>query len=202
MNRNDSDFFWPSYVDLMTALFAIGLVLFVLSYTTLSSQMSAFEMKAKEHDRLQQIQKSIEHLEDSTYFRYDPQYRRHVFVRSVFFKKQDYVILPQYHEYLLQAGRRIQRLIADLKQHSEKDVRYLLIVEGMSSEDNYDFNYELSYQRALSLFRFWDSSNVKFDPRVCEVQLSGSGTGGIGRDSINSRNQRFIIQIVPKIDFQ
>ena len=30
--RNFKDFFWPSYVDVMTNLFAITLVLFILSF--------------------------------------------------------------------------------------------------------------------------------------------------------------------------
>ena len=32
MDQDRKDFFWPSYVDLMTALFLVMLVLFVLSY--------------------------------------------------------------------------------------------------------------------------------------------------------------------------
>ena len=62
-------------------------------------------------------------------------------------------------------------------------------------------NYELSYERALSLYsacgRRKDST---FDPNRVEVMISGSGEGGVGRDMIDeTKNQRFLIQIIPKI---
>jgi len=39
----------------------------------------------------------------------------------------------------------------------------VLIVEGQASKDNFTFNYELSYQRALSLMRFWvDERRISF----------------------------------------
>lgn len=80
-------------------------------------------------------------------------------------------------------------------------MKYLIIIEGMASKDNYSLNYQLSYERALSLFRFWENQGIIFDPKICEIQIAGSGIGGI-RDYYNDeeyKNQRFLIQIVPKI---
>jgi hypothetical protein len=75
------------------------------------------------------------------------------------------------------------------------------VIEGMASLDNYPLNYELSYKRALSLFRLWKSNGISFDPEVCEIQISGSGTAGIreffGKEEF--KNQRFLIHIIPKM---
>lgn len=81
------------------------------------------------------------------------------------------------------------------------DIRYLVVIEGMSSRDNYPLNYELSYERSLALFRFWEQHAIRFDPAICEVQIAGSGIGGVGRYSGKNefKNQRFLIQVVPKI---
>ena len=81
------------------------------------------------------------------------------------------------------------------------DDRYLIVIEGMASKDGYAQNDELSYRRSLALARLWERNNVSFDPNICELQIAGSGTKGIGRFSGSDevKNQRFLIQIVPKI---
>ena len=67
--------------------------------------------------------------------------------------------------------------------------------------DNYIDNYPLSYKRAWAVMKLWQRENVMPDQSVCEVQVAGSGTGGIGRFPNNEefKNQRILIQIVPKI---
>ena len=78
----------------------------------------------------------------------------------------------------------------------------MLIVEGQASKDNYPRNYELSYERALSLVKYWVQNKLSFDKEECELIISGSGQSGSLRvepDTIgNSANQRFLIHIVPK----
>ena len=76
--------------------------------------------------------------------------------------------------------------------------------------DGYAQNYELSYERALSLVKFWSSNGIVFDDLPCEVIISGSGTsskfriyperviGGDGFKKGNPKNQRFVIHIIPK----
>ena len=81
-------------------------------------------------------------------------------------------------------------------------VQYLLIIEGQASKDNYLFNDELSYNRALALKKFWKDSLITFDPKQCEVIVSGSGASGDLRMEPdipgNEKNQRFLIHILPK----
>jgi hypothetical protein len=82
----------------------------------------------------------------------------------------------------------------------EKNIRYLVLIEGQASLDRYSRNFELSYERALSLLEFWEDNNVNLRKlENCELVLSGSGTGGVPRDKNESKNQRFLIQIIPKI---
>ena len=82
-----------------------------------------------------------------------------------------------------------------------EDIKYLILIEGMSSSDNYKNNYLLSYARAWAVKKLWDTNNIDLDPSICEIQISGSGPGGIGRYPKNEdkKNQRILIQIIPKI---
>ena len=45
MKGKGSDFFWPSFTDLMTSLFFIMLVLYVLTYLKLTNQQKATEQQ-------------------------------------------------------------------------------------------------------------------------------------------------------------
>ena len=103
---------------------------------------------------------------------------------------------------LAKAGREIQSF---LKSHSEN--QYILIIEGQASKDNYLYNYELSYQRALALMRYWiEDSNITFGDN-CEILISGSGDGKLDTHSMREtgderENQRFLIHILPKNIFE
>jgi hypothetical protein len=69
------------------------------------------------------------------------------------------------------------------------------------NNDYYTLNFELSYNRALSLYRLWKEESIVFDPEICEIQIAGSGTEGLrefsGEEEV--KNQQFLIHIVPKI---
>ena len=80
---------------------------------------------------------------------------------------------------------------------------YLLIIEGQASTDDYIQNNELSYKRALALFKFWfpnqKNGNLKFYDLPCEVIIAGAGCmEGKPRADENEDNQRFLIRILPK----
>jgi hypothetical protein len=70
-----------------------------------------------------------------------------------------------------------------------------------SNNDKYPLNFELSYNRALSLYRLWKEEPIVFDPEICEIQIAGSGTDGLREFSgaEEFKNQQFLIHIVPKI---
>ena len=102
---------------------------------------------------------------------------------------------------LAKAGEEIQDF---LNKHKEN--QYVLIIEGQASKDNYLFNYELSYQRALALMRYWiEDKGINFGNN-CEILISGSGDGKLDthsmRESVETENQRFLIHILPKNIFE
>lgn len=108
-------------------------------------------------------------------------------------------VSEQVSQDLIYAGTSIRRFI---DENSIADIQYILIVEGQSSRDQYSQNYELSYQRALELKKFWERNNIHFGPK-CEVLVSGSGDGRLSgtdfmRESDEKANQRFLIHIIPK----
>jgi hypothetical protein len=100
---------------------------------------------------------------------------------------------------LRKAGERIASLIDELKRKSSGNIKYVIIIEGMASQDKYTQNFELSYQRALALQRLWQTMGISFDSSICEVIIAGSGIAGVGRSVDEKKNQRFLIQILPKV---
>jgi len=194
-----SSFFWASYADLMTSLFFIMLVLFVLTIAMMKRQQKATEAQLK---KIIEIQNSVKEL-DTTYFSYQEEYKRFSLKKQIQFDPAQSVIKVQYRDYLLDVGRNIESLIERLQtKYKNNDIKYMIIIEGMSSNDIYKYNDELSYQRALSLYKLWNQNNIHFDPSFCELQIAGSGTKGVGRfEGVKNeyKNQQFLIQIIPKI---
>lgn len=206
--RKPESFFWTSYSDLMTSMFFVMLVLFVLTVALLQKKMIQTE-KEKEHlealiAKGEQIEKSIEKI-DSTYFDYNEIYKRHTLknVRASFQTGSSDIndISEQDRQTLEAAGRAIQEMLQTAKD-SIPEARYLVIIEGQSSRDGYAYNYELSYSRALSLVKYWSKQNIIFDNLPCEVIISGSGQASQFRELPdvpgNKENQRFVIHIIPK----
>lgn len=204
MKKTDNDFFWPSYVDLLTSLFIIMLVLFVLSFKLLSDSKKATENELK---KIKEIQKISENL-PTKYFKYQKEYKRYTLIQPTQFSFGSDVIPVSDYKYLKEVGISLQKMIDSLKQKYFNDsLKYLIVIEGMSSKigENPDPS-NLSYRRAKSLLNFWQNNNIIFDPNICEVLIVGSGIEGVGRypydppSLVNERkNQRIIIQIIPKI---
>ena len=198
-NKRES-YFWTSYSDLMTSLFFVMLVLFVLTIALLHNKIVATEDQLK---KIQEIEAATKNI-DSKYFEYREQYKKHILKIEVAFDlgKFDFRNIPDYtKDELKSAGQSISDFIA---KHKEDGVQYMVIIEGQASyyQDGYKYNYELSYNRALALKRFWEDSNICFDAN-CEVLISGSGDGqlcntGLMRERDEVRNQRFLVHIVPK----
>ena len=192
-------FFWTCYSDLMTSLFFIMLVLFVLVIVLLHKRMDATEAQLED---IKKVEQSTTDLSEK-YFKYRPDYKKYVLNISIQYPKgrsdlNDILGDKESKLDLLKsAGIEIQQF---LMNHSEN--QYLLIIEGQASKDHYTYNYELSYQRALALIRFWiEDSGITFGEN-CEILTTGSGAGSFTthsmRESEERENQRFLIQILPK----
>ena len=217
MNSKKTDFFWPSYTDLMTSLFFIMLVLFVLVYAKQSRQIKDLERKlaiARTVDENLRPLKS-----DKAFFTYEEEYKRFKLAFKVKFVRDKFQITESGLDNFLptvdsinRAGLKLKSIIDGLKSSTSnsklKDVSYILVIAGYASktgEENH--NYELSYQRALSLRNYWRSQGIDFEApeynNLIDLQLAGNGWGGVGREMNEADNQRFLIQIFPKIgDFK
>ncbi|MCB2378714.1 hypothetical protein LGH70_14020 [Hymenobacter sp. BT635] len=214
-NRSSNDFFWPSYVDLMTSLFVVMLVLFVYSFKLfkdrehdLKAANGELKAKAEELEQITKIRNSLKRLEGK-YFKYDPALERHELLVPVQFKSGRDEIQDAYKPALLQAGRTLRSVLKTIK--TEQPVRYLVIVEGMAARYSGNdarnraeeqLTYQLSYRRALNLLNFWKQNGLDFsqDSGV-ELIIGGSGFFGTGRyrGAKEGQNKRFLIQVIPKI---
>jgi len=195
-------FFWTSYSDLMTSLFFVMLVLFVLTIALLHRKMVDIENEKKatqaQLDKIKEIEEAVNRI-DSAYFDYNNIYKKHVMKIRVNFPVgvSNMNVIDNYTQNeLKKAGHSIQNSLKRISQEYP-EIKYLLIIEGQASKDNYPRNYELSYERALALSRFWSDNTIDFGSN-CEVLISGSGIGGTMRESEELINQRFLIHIVPK----
>ena len=217
MSKNKKEsFFWTSYSDLMTSLFFVMLILFVLTIALLHK---GIEAKEAELEQIRKINKSIEKI-DTTYFEYNRDFQRHTLKNvEVSFKPLSANIEDVSYsdkQRLINAGLAIKKFLEDAQKEKDLvDAQYLLIIEGQSSRDSYADNFVLSYKRALSLYELWKSNEIQFDSLPsCEVIISGSGDkskfreypetisivnpkGGL-RTIGNPQNQRFVIHIIPK----
>lgn len=200
-------YFWTSYSDLMTSMFFIMLVLFVLAIGLLHRHMDEIDKERLATQEQLRIIKEIEEATqtiDTTYFDYRPEYKKHVLKIKVHFpaRKSDLdCIDKETQKELIFAGKAIKKSIDNIIEKFP-NVQYLLLIEGQASKDNYKENYELSYKRALTLMKLWESKKINFG-KQCEVVIGGNGDGKlIGtdfmRDSQESNNQRFLIHILPK----
>lgn len=200
MTQKKESFFWTSYSDLMTSLFFIMLVLFVLVIVLLNKRMEATE---KQLEEIRKVERSTQGL-SKNYFKYRPEYKKYVLNIEVSYPVGESEIsmidVPNKEKCLVDlynAGKEVKSFLE--RNHENK---YILIIEGQASKDNYLYNYELSYQRALGLIKYWiEDKKLDFGDN-CEIQIAGSGDGKLDtnsmRENLESANQRFLIHILPK----
>lgn len=202
MSRNNKDFFWLSYADLMTSLFFIMLVLFVLIFSIMQYQQNQLKLKLAEYEKIEEIKLAINSI-DTSYFKYDSVYKKHILNINTHMTTgvSNINTLPIFtRTNLIKAGKSIKELIQKLP--SEEEINYLIIVEGQASKDNWNGNDFLSYKRALSLKDFWINNGINFSSiNNCELVIAGSGQEGVPRlkPDIPPKNQRFLIHIIPKV---
>jgi hypothetical protein len=200
-----SNFFWVSYSDLMTSLFFIMMVLFAITVTVLKGNIKLHEGVVKE---IKNIQTALDGL-DKEYFVFDSINKRYKLKLDASFKPNSYDIIDIPNEErmeLLHAGHDLFNKIHALID-TNQNVDYLLVIEGNTQRynDNYlnnpDGGYNLSYRRALSLVNYWKNNNIDFYTlgNQCELIIAGSGYFGQSRESDESLNRKFSIQVTSKV---
>jgi outer membrane protein OmpA-like peptidoglycan-associated protein len=207
MKKNS--FFWVSYSDLMTSLFFIMLVLYVITFTVLQIELVDAKEKAIKLEKIEEIQKALETL-DKEYFEFDSLNKRYKLSIDIQFKKnsEDIKDIPSAkRDMLVRAGKELYtQFKAVIKDNPNVD--FLLVIEGNTQrlngneKNNPDGGYRLSYQRALALYNFWSENgiNIRELAPQCEIILAGSGYFGQSRDQNDeNKNKRFTIQLTSKV---
>lgn len=213
--KKEQDFFWPGLSDLMTVLFAVMLVLFVLSFKLFKDRELRLEKYATSYQNIKELELALQRLDKSEYFDYQEENERYELKVPVYFEQWESEIAPEYRKKLVKAGKHLQGLLQEVERQSvesEQDIKYIVIVEGMAARDlvnpqrnqNEQFiqeTYLLSYKRALALVNLWKKYGINFESERFELIISGSGIYGTGRytrKEDEGKNKRFLIQIIPK----
>ena len=151
MKKKDNSFFWLSFTDLMTSLFFIMLVSYVLTYIMLKKN----EIELENIVRIQKEQLSIiETVEENLkplktereFFRYEPEYKRFTLAFDVKFIRSQVGIndmdLENPEETIRKidsAGSKLYNIVENLAKEKKedkrmKDVSYLVIISGYASK--------------------------------------------------------------------
>lgn len=219
-NKKES-FFWTSYSDLMTSLFFVMLVLFVLSLVIVKHSagklqeaneeiQQAFDSVTVSNEQLKRILKIDEQfkpLQNSGLFKYYPESRKFVakdLVGQEIFKPNSVEIKREFVEKTIEVGLQLERTLRTLT--SESGFKYQLVIEG-NMANTYDHRYSRdaevsyvdSYRRALAVYNLWRRHGINLRKYGVEVLICGSGMNGLDRDPVEENNKRFSIQIIPKI---
>lgn len=176
--KGNKESFWPSYVDIVTTLFAIMVVLFAVSYSRFRVKEAELRKIADKYEEIKKIYQTVENI-DSTYFAYDSTYVKHIFKIQVTYQKGEFDLYKlmadrtnraeadTLRKRIIAAGQEIKRTVQNLQNMHDKkqDIKYLVVIEGQASADGYYvnpyFNNDvLSYQRALELHRFWKRTRL------------------------------------------
>jgi outer membrane protein OmpA-like peptidoglycan-associated protein len=231
MKKKGESFFWTSFADLMTSLFFIVLVLYVLTYIMLKKKekelvntVADLKHKLEVYELVEQNLKPLK--QDTLLFRYEENYKRFTLAFDVNFALgKSQIQRGDLNNYDVTAskiesvGKQLQITIDNLARNKAENpamnnVSYLVIISGYASHllsGSQISDYELSYQRAYNLWGYWKNIGIDFEANkykgLIDLQIAGNGWGGVGRferDPQNfmaneTKNQRFIIQIVPKI---
>lgn len=221
------DPFWTSYSDLMTSLFFVMLVLFIICLVKvgktngeLNDKVIAldslnFTLNADNEDlrNILQLESQFKVLSESAALQYDSIkkmfYAKDFQEKEIFYPNGD-KIKEQYITVVDSVGNDLLRIMQSLNQN--KDYNYQMVIEGNAAikwenlqSGNYNADdvgmYHLSYRRALALYLHWKSKGIDFRKYNTEIIIAGSGFNGINRDEkVEDYNKRFIIQIIPKIN--
>lgn len=205
-----SDSFWLSYSDLMTSLFFIMLVLFVVCLIMTKISHGNLVGKIEYYERILQLENQFKELSASNTLSYNEDNKTFVakdLIGIEIFKPDSAVIKKEYLDIVDKVGQDLESLLIKLKDVNP-DFSYLLVIEGYSANNGRKsmsrdraYNYKLSFERALALYNRW-RIHGKIDLRKynTEILICGSGLNGINRDKANEENnKRFVIQILPKI---
>ena len=210
MDGKNNGSFWPSYVDIMTTLFAITLVLFAVSFSRFKIKEKQLQVLVDEYENIVNVYTTVNEIDQTGAFKYDPTYLKHLMNIEIKYQPKEYsmyklaedIYAPSKADEIRDAVKadgdtimaKINKLEASIPDSLKKNIKFLIVIEGQSSKIPFDEgdwrnNYTLSYLRAQFLNKFWIDQGLDFDkmPR-CELLISGSGEGGKPRIKVNEES--------------
>ena len=203
-----SGFFWVSYADLMTSLFFVMLVLYVITLTILQGEMGKIVAQNEQLKKITQIEEQFKPLQKDGAFYYLEACNKYVakdLIGIEIFESNEAIIKKQYVTSTIDVGIKIETFLNTLLDQNP-EFKYLLVIEGnmantwdMKLNQNSEYGYKKSYERALAVYNLWLKNNISFRKENIEVLITGSGFNGLCRDKIEENNKRFSIQIIPKV---
>lgn len=211
-NRNGS-LFWISYADLMTSLFFVMLVLFVISVSRMQIALTEANVTIKQQQQILQLDNQFKILSASSELIYIEENKiftsKELLGIDIFMPESD-EIKNEHSETIRRVGHSIESILKELN-HQNPDLSYLLVIEGTAAiplenlksgtyNPDLQYPYMLSYKRALAVYNFWRRDGIDLRKYNAEVLICGSGFNGRNRDTQNEdNNKRFVIQILPKV---
>ncbi len=207
------DSFWLSYSDLMTSLFFIMLVLFIVCICKMKTALNDANASNEQLQQILQLETQFEELSKSSDLKYVEEKKMFVakdFIGVEIFNPNNDVIKAEYIETVDKVGKSLQEIVKRLHEKNP-NLNFQLVIEGNAAipwkqlrEHSYNADnlemYKLSYRRALALYQRWRAKGLNFRDYNTELIIAGSGFNGINRDmKVEENNKRFIIQIIPKI---
>lgn len=206
--KKKNDFFWVSFSDLMTTMFFVMLVLFVLTVVYLKVEQAKTVAKVEELEKIVQLEKQFEPLQKGGDFHYLEECKKFIakdLMGKEIFEPEKTVILEQYEGATIKVGRKLEEFLVKLEKENP-DFSYLLVLEGNMANSwdkrfskNSEYGFKTSYERALAVYNLWLANNIDFRKSNVEVLISGSGFNGLCREPNEKNNKRFSIQIIPKV---
>lgn len=175
---------------------------------SLQNLVDGIQIEAADSRKIAEILESLRQLDTGGNFVYNEKCRRFELKMDVLFQTNKHEIPSQYLSGLKAAGRELQSFVANARQY--ENVKFVIVIDGRAAKRHGVSVYSpsflsemrrLSYNRALSLYNLWKSSNIIFDNKYAELIVSGSGFEGSCRyiGSEEDKNKRFVIQIIPYI---
>ena len=167
MDGKNNGSFWPSYVDIMTTLFAITLVLFAVSFSRFKIKEKQLQLLVNEYEDIINVYSTVSSIDSTEYFGYNDQYLKHLFTVDVEYQQKEYRIdklkldlldktaANNKRDSIISAGEHVKNTILKLENLKKSDenknnIKFLVVIEGQSSRVKYDIddyrnNYTLSY---------------------------------------------------------
>lgn len=206
VNEKKKDFFWLSYSDLMTSLFFVMLVLFVLVYSMQNRVINDLKAAKEELEKIKEITAATKALENGGLYDYNEQCKRFELNQEILFEVNSARIPRKDRPTLINAGRQIQELTSKFRDN--KKVKFMIIIEGRAAKylDDERKNLkianrvkDLSYSRSLALYKLWQKNDVNLNSENSEIFIAGSGFEGMCRyeGKEEYKNKRFIVEVIP-----